>query len=235
MKQTLSRKQLILASILSILLFGMGLASGLYVSALVAERQEAESAFLLDHVEQLERDLHAYQLQERFVDSLNETQTCDFAQTYLHKTIEGLADYWSLLPERLEEYERGRLLTPEYIALKERYAIASLRTWIIARKNYDGCGNDPIPILYFYSSDCYECVRQGEALDRAQELFKEQNRSVLVFTMDAYIDLPAVEIIKAYYGIAAVPSLVINELTEQGKLTTAETIVSLASRGNANE
>jgi hypothetical protein len=218
---------LLLAAIISIALFTAGLFSGLYANKVVAERQAADSAFLRESVESLERELQAYQLQERFLDSLSEEQGCPFAKTYFERTVEGLEDYWQVLPDRLEEYERGRELSPEYVALKERYIIASLRTWIIARRNYHVCGNDPIPLLYFYSQTCENCLQQGQALDGAREAFAADARNLVIFTIDAEADVPAIELIRDYYGVKDVPAIVVGESVHQGSVLGTEDIVTM--------
>jgi cell division protein FtsB len=224
-----SRKRLaiplLLAAIISVFLYGAGLGSGLYANKIIAQRQAADSAFLLDNVESLERELQAYQVQERFLDSLSEQEACAFSQTYFEKTIAGLNDYWRLLPDRLEEYERDRTLTQEYIDLKERYIIASLRTWIIARQNHHTCGNNPTPLLYFYSSNCIVCIEQGKALDGAREFFAAGNDTIVVFTIDANADLPAVELITDYYGITNVPAIIVGDDARQGEVLSTEELI----------
>lgn len=216
---------LILATVISIVLFGAGLFSGLYANKVIEERQAADSEFLRENVETIERELQAYQLQERFLDSLSEEQGCSFAKTYFERTLTGLEDYWRVLPDRLEEYERGRVLSDEYVSLKERYIIASLRTWIIARRNHHVCGNEPVPLLYFYSRTCDDCLEQGRQLDGARDAFAAMGRDLIIFTIDADADVPAIELIKDYYGVTSVPALIVGESVRQGSVLRANAIV----------
>lgn len=225
---------LVLATVISVLLFSAGLFSGLYANKIIAERQATDSAFLLENVEKLERELQAYQLQERFLDSLSEEQSCEFAETYFEQTIQGLNDFWRVLPDRLEEYERGRTLTPEYVALKERYTIASLRTWIIARQNHHVCGNNPIPLLYFYSSTCDTCLEQGEALDGTRDEYHENEERLVIFTIDTNVNVPAVQLVKEYYGVQTVPALIVGETIHQGTLLTTQEVIELVEEGRSS-
>lgn len=231
MAQRLSKRSiLILAAVVSVLLFAAGLLSGLGVMRIAEERAEGEVAFFVDYVDRFESQVRSVQIQEDFVNSLDERRRCAFAEDYFSQASESLTYYWSVLPSRLEEYEQGRELGADYLALKEEYARLSLRAWIIARENERKCGASR-PILYLYAADCAACVAQGETLDRVKEALGELNETVLVFTVDYSQPEPALATIKEYYGITSVPALVIGEHALQGRAFSAAE-VSVALRGD---
>lgn len=222
-KVTIKRSTLMLiAVVLSAVLFFSGLISGLsyskYVEARFEENTKKEVGFLIDYVDSLDGELQSLQLQEKFIDSLDEDYKCEFSDAYFSELNPELEYYWNILPQRLEEYESNNEETEEYLALKKEYTKASIRAWITTKNNYNKCNTRIVPILYFYSKDCAICVRQGEELDELRQLLNEAGKDILVFTVDYNYDEPALNLIKTYYNITSVPAIVVNEKVLQGDI-----------------
>jgi uncharacterized membrane protein len=219
------RKALLFTIILSIVLFLAGLFSGLSASQVIKEQTQEDVSFLVGYVDTLEKELTSIQLQESFVNSLDEDQRCDFAETYFSQVGEQLTYYWNILPSRLESYEQERELSTWYLQLKDDYTKLSLKGWMIARDNYAKCGGNTIPVLYFYSVNCSECIAQGEVLDRVREELREEEKEVIVFTIDYNQEEQSLPLIKEYYELESVPAMVIKEKVLQGRLFSQEEIL----------
>ncbi|HYD03051.1 MAG TPA: hypothetical protein VEC16_02015 [Alphaproteobacteria bacterium] len=222
-KVTIKRSTLVvIAVILSAVLFFAGLISGLSYSKFVEYRLEEntkkEVGFLIEYVDELDTELQSLQLQERFIDSMDEDYSCQFSDAYFSEINPELIHYWSILPTRLEEYERNNEDTEEYLALKKEYTKVSLRAWIAAKENYEKCNTEIVPILYFYSKDCEVCVEQGQQLDELAEMLTNRGKSLTVFTVDYNYDEPTLNLIKTYYNITSVPAIIANENVLQGEL-----------------
>jgi hypothetical protein len=213
---------IIIAVVLSTVLFISGLISGLsfskYIEARFEESTKKEVNFLLDYVENLNGEIQSIQLQEKFIDSMKEEDKCEFSDAYFSEINPELEYYWNVLPRRLEEYERNNEETEEYLTLKKEYTKASIRAWITAKNNYNKCSTKIVPILYFYSKDCDICIRQGEELDELRQLLDDQGKDILVFTVDYNYDEPTLNMIKTYYNITSTPAIIANEKVLQGKL-----------------
>lgn len=222
------RNALILAAILSVALFAAGLFSGLAASKImeqrVQQRTQQETAFFVDYVNKLDDQLQSTQIQESFVNSLDEEKRCALATTYFSQVAQSLNYYWQRLPSRLEQYEQGRTLSTAYLQLKDEYTKLSLRAWIIARDNEQQCNTTVKPILYFYDSDCKACVAQGEILDEVKTKMRAENITALPFTIDLQENESAIKLIKTYYNITKVPALVIDDTVLQGRVYSAEEI-----------
>lgn len=230
------RNVLILASVLSIVLFAAGLLSGLAVSKITEQQAQQhaqqEMSFFVDYVNKLDDELSSVQVQEAFVNSLDEQQRCKLADTYFSQVAENLNYYWQRLPSRLEAYEQGRDLSPEYLQLKDEYAKLSLRAWLIARENEKNCHSNVRPILYFYSANCTACVTQGEILDNVKTVLQTENQTILPFTVDINQSESTLQLIKQYYNITQVPAMIIDDQVYQGRVFSGtEIALSLLKRG----
>jgi hypothetical protein len=220
---------IMIAIAISILLYAAGLLSGLSYSKFVEQRIESkaerDTAFLVNYIKDLDSNLQSLQIQELFINSLDERDTCRFADTYFAEMSQNLNYFWSVLPSRLEAYERDNKPTQEYLDLKKSYTKLSLRAWVIAKKNYQECDTKIIPILQFYSKDCADCVSQGEVLDSLKEFLAEQDKALIVFTVDYDYNESALNLVKKYYGIRSVPALIVNDKPLQGRLFSGNEIL----------
>jgi len=218
---------ILIALFVSILLYVAGLYSGLSVSKMIKQDTKQEVSFLVDYVNRLDSNLQSIQLQELFISSLEDADSCKFEKMFFSEVDDNLKYYWSVLPERLEEYETNRKLSEEYLQLKKEYTLLSLRAWIAAKKNYKKCNTTTIPILYFYSTNCEKCVLQGETLDQLKEFLsnRENSSSFTVFTIDFNQNERTIDIIKQLYQINSTPALIIKDNVLQGDVASANEIL----------
>jgi len=225
MKKKRNTKVIVIAVIISIVLYIAGLFSGLSFNKVIEQKTERDIGFLVDYVDNLDNELQSIQVQELFINNLDDEAKCEFADTYFSQIESSLSYYWDVLPVRLEQYEQGNELSDEYIKIKRDYTRLSLRAWIISRDNLEKCNSSTIPLLYFYSTDCEDCVKQGEILDDLKTTLAYRGKSLLAYTIDFNSKEPTVGLIKKYYGIQSVPAIVVNERALQGNLITQNEIL----------
>jgi hypothetical protein len=233
----LTRKKIILvAVIISIILYIAGVFSGLYANKIFKESTEKDFLSLKksteqdldvleDYVSLLDSSMKSMQLEQAFMETLKSSQMCSFSSISLEELFGQLSYYWDKLPFRLEEYEKYNKPSDEYNLLKQQYTLLSIRTWIIARNQYEKCNRDIVQGLYFYSADCDKCIEQGEQLDELNRRARALGKEMVMFPIDYNLNESIVINIKKYYGINKTPAIIVNDKVFQGRLFTAEELL----------
>ena len=215
---------LIFAIILLAILYLAGFFTGLSYSKRIQQETSTDILKLKSNISGIEQEIQYMQLKESFINSITE----DVCSKDILNSIginKELSKFWSLLPKRLEEYEKTNPPTKEYEALKDSYMTTSFKAWIISKDIYNKCENAPVPILYFYSKDCSTCVEQGQTLDDISSQTSKYGVDTRIFTLDANSKNPAIKLAKEYYNITTVPALVIDEKKISGNPISANQIV----------
>ena len=227
-----------LAIFVSIILYLAGVFSGIYTNRLSKEETQKDiSSFreetrqdignLREYIVFLDSNLKSMQLEQTFIETLSQDEMCSFLGISLEELVSQLNFYWSRLPFRLEEYERSNKPSEEYLLLKEQYTHLSIRTWLLAKKQYERCGMNIVHGLYFYSADCGECVKQGEQIDRLSKMVSNAGSSMIMFPVDINSEESIIQNLKRYYGIRSTPAVIINDKVFQGRLFRAAELVPL--------
>lgn len=233
---------ILLAVLVSIILYLAGVFSGLYANKLVKEetqkdiisfREETKQDIgsLKGYIDFLDSNLKGMQLEQTFIETLSQEQMCSFLSISLDELVKQLNFYWSRLPFRLEEYERYNKPSEEYLLLKEQYTHLSIRTWLLAKKQYDKCKMGIVHGLYFYSADCDECVKQGEQIDKLSRMVSSAGSSMIMFPVDFNSSSSVISNLKKYYGIKSTPAIIINDRVYQGRLFRAAELMPLNLTG----
>ena len=242
MKRQRNRAGIILiAVIISIVLYLAGVFSGIYANKIIKEetKQDIKSLkeetrqyieLLQKYVDFLDTNLKNLQLEQTFVETLTPEQMCNFSYISLNELIKQLDFYWSKLPYRIEEYERSNELSQEYIILKEQYSHLSIRIWIIAKNQYDKCNTNIVHGLYFYSANCSVCVNQGEQIDRLSRRISSAGSSLIMFPVDINSGQGIVKNLKVYYKINSTPAVIVNDKLFQGRVFKAEELERYAKK-----
>ncbi len=234
MKKRLRKRRtgiIALAVFLSILLYFLGVLSGLYANKAVKKETQEGLLFMKNYIDLLELNLKTVQLEESFVKTLNKEELCRFSTIAMDGMLDQLREFWNKLPFRIEAYERNRKLSEDYLNLKKQYIDLSLRAWLVARDKYEQCDTDFIPVLYFYSRDCEVCIEQGRALDNLKGRMREKGKELLVFTVDIDADERFLDYLKKYYGIKGAPAIIFGNTVRQGRLFSEEEMLQLIARG----
>ncbi|MEM4259616.1 MAG: hypothetical protein QXG00_00110 [Candidatus Woesearchaeota archaeon] len=223
-KQEYSNRRIsiiIVAIIVSIILYLAGVFSGLYANNILKKETEKEINMLQNYVNFLDINLKNMQLEEGFMATLGEEQMCNYSIIAFNNIFDQISYYWDKLPYRLEEYEKNRTLSPDYLMLKKQYTDLSIRMWLLAKSRYTKCNASLVQGIYFYSSDCNNCIEQGEQLDELRRLVLKSNSDIIIIPIDYKINEPIINNIKSYYRIYSTPAIVINDKVLQGRVYTA--------------
>ena len=232
-----TRKSIIIvAIIISLVLYFAGVFSGLFANNLVKKetqknlnilKQETENylAELENYIEFLDTNLKSMQLEETFAGTLSQEQKCEFFKISLNELVNQLGYYWDRLPYRLEEYEKNNILTDEYKLLKEQYTHLSIRIWILAKNQFDLCDTNIVHGLHFYSAECENCIEQGEQLDELNSKVVAQGKDIIMFPIDFNSEDLIIKNLKKFYSINSTPALIINNKVHQGRLFKADELL----------
>lgn len=156
----------------------------------------------------------------------------DLFNTSIGKELGDLAD-------RLSYMETiGKGSDAEVVTLKKYYSLLEIRDFLLANSAATKCPKRPIPILYFYGSDCPDCVKQGQVLT----FLRQHHPDVLrVYSFDHSLDVSALRTLanvykvtepfpaiiikgKAYNGFKSIEDIqsLIPELTASSTATTTK-------------
>jgi len=211
-------KVYLVAGFLTVVLYSMGVLTGLFIQRNILFRTEEEIERIREEFDVYRKNLENIQLEQLYITTYKGELSCNFLISVINDINDDLSYFWSKLPPRLEEYEKYSQIQPEYEKLKRDYVLLSIRVWLLSLNIKEKCGKDIIPVLYIYSGDCDNCVEQGIVLDKLKKKHKEFSAAVVDFNMDE----PIVKIIKSSYNITEVPSFVINNKAYQGFKTLSE-------------
>ncbi|MBU1205092.1 MAG: hypothetical protein KKE93_04240 [Nanoarchaeota archaeon] len=199
MVREFNKKRYIIAALLTLSIFFLGLMLGL-----VIEGKRVQYIESMNRIEKL--DYSSLQLQYAYIDQLSQEKNCDAVSKTFEKNILNLEEVRS----RLENYERNANLNKkDFHTLKREYIIAQLNYWLLAQRTKKICDQDLVTILYFYSTDkeCPDCGEQAFILTYLKNEFKDK---LLIFALDStYADEPMIEMLKDQHGISRYPTLII--------------------------
>jgi hypothetical protein len=201
----------LLAALTSIALYATGVFTGAFILGYSESRTSEEFARLNQEIDSFGSDLQSIEMEQLYLATGKGELGCKLIVASLNNVQEDLDYFWKTLPEKLEVYETSNPTDSEYERLKADYMAVSLKAWLLSLSVKDKCGQDMVPILYFYTADCAECIEQGYALDQARSL-----GSVMVYTIDLNLPSETVSMIKEAYGIESAPALIIGEDAYEG-------------------
>lgn len=220
---------LFLATVLSIILYFVGVLSGIFANKVFKDETKKDISNLKSETKQdfqymqnyvifLDTNLKNMQLEQTFTETLNHEQMCDFLAISMDELVNQLGFYWNKLPFRIEKYEKENKVTDEYLLLKEQYLHLSIRTWLIAKNEYEKCNINIVHGLYFYSQNCDVCVKQGEQIDILNKKIKALDTNLIMFPVDFDSNQTIIKALKKYYNIKSTPAIIINDKVFQGRL-----------------
>ncbi len=113
-----------------------------------------------------------------------------------------------------EEHDRHE----EIQSLKKYYSLLEMRDYLLAEEMREKCPQfSPESILYFYRSECRDCVKQGYVLSR----LKEEYPWIRIYSFDWNLPLPVIRSFGNIHGVSGktFPALVIHGKEVEGFLS----------------
>ncbi len=216
MQQNKVNRAYFIALVTSILIYILGIGTGLYI-------QKTNAAKTQQLVESLQRRVESAQLEYVYISTLGDRISCDSLSTLVDETTRDVRNIGSKLAELEKKNETGN----SFDTLKRDYTILSSRGWILNTYVQERCQKNTTTILYFYSIPCSDCEKQGYILDDlAEHEFKDK---FLVFVLDAQIEEPIVATLKTTFNIHSTPSIVVGNTTYVG-LQTKDNLEKIISQ-----
>jgi len=109
------------------------------------------------------------------------------------------------------QYTEANKLTnnEELTKLKKSYFLLEIKDFILLRKIKERCGSTAVPIIYIYTNDCSDCVKQGYVLTALQEKYPE----LRVYSFDYGVKLSALHALLSIYQVKgdSFPVMIVGE------------------------
>ncbi len=212
-ERRLSKEKYLIAGVLTLLVFGLGITLGILVDNARLQRVTQDA-------EEQEAEQRSIQFLSLYLGSLeNEGSSCNVMNIALNSAVKDLS-------YSLEEFstfkEMSKLNDEQYRLAGRRYIVDNLRYWYFARTMKEQCETDLIPILYFYSDEhCDICGQEGKLLTYFKKLLGDR---VLVFPIntDLETDETAITLVRGKYNTTMVPSIVVDDTLYEGVHTQEE-------------
>ncbi len=188
---------------ITIIVFTSGIYFGIFLSKLkVGELQ--------DMVSDLEKKRTEQELNLLLADYLP-NKTCDIMAYEVEEMIPQINE----LARRVTFYEETKKFEEtDYSATKIDYTINLIKYWLYLEKLKSSCDTNVTTVIYFYSNkNCNLCSDQGIVLDYMKNKHKS---NLMIFALDADVELNSIEITMKSYGVKELPSLIINGELHEG-------------------
>ncbi len=200
LKRKISTGKFVLAIIVTVAIFALGLLLGL-----VVEGKRVNYAAQLYQTHAV--NFISSQLQYDYLLSLKDQDSCPTIYAGLDANLVNLD--WTR--QKLERYSQdSQISEEEFELLRRQYALEQLRYWFLAGHVKDLCKSGAVRIIYFYSDGevCPGCEQQAFVLTY---LKKKLGEKVLIFSLDERMDEPLIKLLKQQYKVSKYPALIMEE------------------------
>ncbi len=205
MTRIISKEKYIMAGILTLLIFSLGLTLGIILENqrynLVEEvNSEQEVTYL------------SLQLQQLYLNAFRDEHSCPILSAALKKAVVDLDETLSRVIAHEEEQD---VSSKRKEIVQRRYVLDNLRYWLLAQESRQQCQLDIAPIIYFYTEDCPSCPNQGTILSYFKNLFGER---VLVFPINLALreQEPMIGVITSLFSVDKYPTIIVNGKKYEG-------------------
>lgn len=196
-KKRSTKFYLIMAFFVSALIFASGLGIGLVVD-------EFKSTAISSNLADMSNSLQDAEIELLLFNYFGSNVSCNYLML---KTAE-LSDESTNLGNKLNLFEESNQVNSgSYIPLKEDYMRVLVKNWLTIENIKTSCNADYTTILYFYNQECGLCDNQAFILSYFKELYTDD---LMVFAIDAGLNMSLINLLRYNYGVYEYPSLVIN-------------------------
>ena len=200
MERKLSKKKYLLAFLLTVVIFAIGIFIGIWIEDV--RLGYSQQVILTEKV-----SLRSLQLQQNYIDS--GLADCDTLNHILENNINELGQKMG----ELINYERRSMFNQDEFNLQlQDYFLTEIQFLLLSQEVDQKCAKDSVKIVYFYDESAHDTM--GSTLDYLKKLFKEK---ILVFSFNAeFTQEPMIGILLSSHGIKEFPSVVIEDQVYQG-------------------
>ncbi len=189
------------AFVISAFLFGVGILAGLYLAQSAASGLQGELSGLTSQTSELEVLL-----------LFNPDTTPALCELY-RTSFSGFNRETTDFGVKIDALEQSRgVADPTVLSLKREYNLKQVRDYLLVRKINSECQSAIPTLLYFYTHDCPACQEQG----RIGPDLKKAHPELMIYALDASLQMPAVRALEQTHGVTEYPTLVLNNQTLAG-------------------
>ncbi len=203
------------AAFLSIVLYMLGIATGIYARNMLTNEIENVTTEIESNIDYIRKDLKNIQ-EEYILLGLRGEESCDILSHVLSDTTRNLNSAVNELI-RLDATERDE---KAYAELKKDYTLLTIKAWTLRSTLNENCAQKVLPVLYFYSVPCNNCVEQGKVIDELKSVHKN---NVSFYVLDKDFDHPLIKILVESLNVKSAPAIVINSVN-YGDLSEKQTL-----------
>lgn len=220
MKRSL-RSLYIVVGVISIVLYVLGIVTGIYVQKSLLSSVETNINSIKSDVENVQ--------QEYILFSLRGKESCPILSSL---SIEISNKLHNLANELIDLESRGESGS-KFTELKKEYGALSIRSWILRSSINENCDENILPVLFYYSVPCPDCLQQGRILDELRE--ENYLEKASVYVLDKDIDHPLVKTLVKSHNVTIVPSIVVGDKVYQGFINKENLIDIICQETNATK
>lgn len=108
---------------------------------------------------------------------------------------------------------------PEVLQLKKYYSLLQVKDYLLMQELSNKCDITADSLLYFYSDECKECVKQGYVLTE----FKKRYPELRIYSFDSDLDFSVIDTFIGLYNLEDVyPTVIAHDKTYQGFISLVE-------------
>ena len=201
MRNSGAKRIYFIAAVISIVLYAAGVGTGYYLQGDLSSLVEGQIGDVREDILTVEQELPLL--------SMRGEGSCSVLST-LSSDVSAKTD--SIL-ERIVELETRGASKEVYDSLIGDYTSLAVRGWILSKDIQQSCIDNSVPVLYFYSVPCDDCVEQGRIIDRMKEKY---GKRLQVFALNSRVDQSSVKILTKSFGVEETPAILIESRTFQG-------------------
>lgn len=214
MNRKVSTKKYLIAFILTVVIFAVGILVGIMFEQV--KLSHSEQTILNEKV-----NLRSLQLQMKYIESgLADCNT-------LNRILETNIDELSKKMDEVINYEKKSFFSQEEFELQlQDYFLTEIQFLLISQEIDEQCSKNNVKIVYFYDENEFDT--QGKILDYLKKRFGSR---LLVFSLDSTFNKePMINTLLISYNITKFPSVVIDNDILQGHRDVEELMKVVCSK-----
>jgi len=215
----LNKRRYVLAAILTLMMFLLGVMLGLVI-------ESKRVVYIQKQAKQQELDFLSLQLQYQYVDQLGQEKNCPAIAKTLDETVTRLES----ARRRLEGYtQTANINKEEFKILQRDYTLAQIRYWLLAKRTQKLCNTELATIIYFFSDDkdCPGCNEQSFVLTYLKKRLKDRLLNFVIYEKQ---EEPMVATLKKSYNITTYPTLIVEDKKFEGFVSREEILREICKK-----
>lgn len=188
--------------IFSVILYFAGIYTGININRVLNVQVEREIDEIKSFLDTSSLDIKNIILNDFYIQNFNHNN-CKLMELQLDHLRKGLPNFWSELPERLEDYEIKHEVDDEYFSIKREYFRFSLRFWLLNTNFKEKCEIEHNKgVLYFYTNDCPECLNSVQLIEDLND------PEILILPIQSDFEDDTIYLLKEFYNISIHPTFI---------------------------